>query len=50
MRILMAAMAAILSLPLFAIAQISWVKSFDAAVKQAAKEKKFIVLDVSASW
>jgi hypothetical protein len=33
-----------------ATAQVAWVKSFDAALKQAAKEKKFVVLDISASW
>jgi hypothetical protein len=36
--------------PILAVAQVAWVKSYDAALKQAAKEKKFIVLDVSASW
>jgi hypothetical protein len=33
-----------------ALAQVAWVKTFDEALKQAAREKKFIVLDVSASW
>jgi hypothetical protein len=36
--------------PTLAMAQMAWVKSFDAALKQAAKEKKFIVLDISATW
>ncbi len=36
--------------PILAVAQVAFVKSYDAALKQAAKEKKFIVLDVSASW
>ncbi len=36
--------------PVLAIAQIAWVKNFDDALKQAATEKKFIVLDISASW
>jgi hypothetical protein len=36
--------------PVVAMAQVAWVKSFSAAVKQASKEKKFIVLDVSATW
>ena len=31
-------------------ARIAWVKDFDSALKQAAKEKKFIFLDLSASW
>jgi hypothetical protein len=47
-------MAAVLSLfvlaPMLAIAQVAWVKDFDAALKQAARENKFIVLDISASW
>jgi hypothetical protein len=47
-------MAAILSLfvlaPMLAIAQVAWVKDFDTALKQAARENKFIVLDISASW
>jgi len=30
--------------------QMQWVKSYDDALRQAAREKKFIVLDVSASW
>jgi hypothetical protein len=37
-------------LPVLAKAQVAWVKDFDAALKQASKEKKFIVLDISASW
>jgi hypothetical protein len=36
--------------PNLAMAQVAWVKNFDDALKQAAKEKKFIVLDISASW
>jgi hypothetical protein len=48
--ILMAAWAAVFFAPILAIAQVSWVKDFSAALKQAEKENKFIVLDVSASW
>ena len=33
-----------------AVAQVVWVKSFDEALKQAEREKKTIILDVSASW
>jgi hypothetical protein len=33
-----------------AVAQVVWVKSLDEAVKQAAREKKTIILDVSESW
>jgi len=36
--------------PIFAQPQVAWVKDFNAALKQAARDKKFIVLDVSASW
>jgi hypothetical protein len=36
--------------PILAFSQVSWVGSFEDALKQAAKEKKFIVLDISASW
>jgi len=35
--------------PAVSAAQISWAKSFDAALKQAAAEKKSIVLDFSTS-
>jgi hypothetical protein len=37
-------------IPMMAVAQVAWIKNFDDALKQAAKEKKFIVLDISASW
>jgi hypothetical protein len=36
--------------PMMSMAQVAWVKDFDAALKQAATEKKFLVLDMSASW
>jgi len=36
--------------PAFATAQVPWVQNFNDALKQAAKEKKFVVLDISASW
>jgi len=32
-----------------AAAQVAWVKGLDAALKQAAAEKKFVVLDISES-
>jgi len=35
--------------PAVSIAQISWVKNFDEALKQAAAEKKCVVLDLSLS-
>jgi hypothetical protein len=47
------ALAALLSFvfaPMAAVAQVAWVKGFDAALQQAAKEKKFIILDISASY
>lgn len=46
----LAALALVVLAPVFAIAQVAWVKDFDTALKQAAKEKKFIVLDISATW
>jgi len=33
-----------------AVAQVAWVKNYSDALKQAASEKKFIILDISASW
>ncbi len=36
--------------PILATAQVAWVKDFDTALKKAAKEEKFIILDLSASW
>jgi hypothetical protein len=36
--------------PILVQAQVAWVKDFDAALKQATKEKKFVILDISASW
>ena len=36
--------------PILTAAQVEWVKDFDSALKKAAKEEKFIVLDLSASW
>ena len=35
--------------PAVSVAQISWVKNFDDALKQAAAEKKYVVLDLSTS-
>jgi len=32
------------------VGQVSWVKNFDDALKQASAEKKCLVLDLSASW
>jgi hypothetical protein len=40
----------VLAVPLSAVAQVAWVKNFNDALKQASKENKFIVLDMSASW
>jgi hypothetical protein len=36
--------------PVVAVAQVAWVKGFDAALQQAARERKFVILDISASW
>ena len=49
-KVFLIALALLVLAPVFASAQVAWVKDFNAALKQAAKEKKFIVLDISASW
>jgi hypothetical protein len=36
--------------PVLSMAQVAWVKDFDTALKQAAKEDKFVVLDMSTTW
>ena len=36
--------------PRIATDQIAWVNNFDDALQRAAKEKKYILLDISASW
>ncbi len=33
-----------------ATAQVAWEKDFDSALKKAAREEKFVILDLSASW
>jgi hypothetical protein len=42
--------SALFLIPIFAVAQVAFVKDFNAALKQAAQENKFIVVDISASW
>jgi hypothetical protein len=49
-RIAVMLLAICMIAPVFAAAQVAWVKNYSDALKQAAKEKKFIVLDISASW
>jgi hypothetical protein len=49
-KIFLIALALFAFVPVFAAAQVAWVKDFNTALNQAAKEKKFIVLDISASW
>jgi hypothetical protein len=49
-KILLIALIPFILISMLAIPQVAWIKNFDTALKQAAKEKKFIVLDVSASW
>ncbi len=49
-KILGMTLAALIFAPILSMAQVAWVNDFDAALKQAAREKKFIVLDISASW
>lgn len=36
--------------PVLCQAQVAWVKDYNAALKQAAKEDKFVVLDMSTTW
>ncbi len=43
-------LAVFLIAPVVSLAQVAWVKDFNAALRQAEREKKFIVLDLSASW
>ncbi len=47
---LLVPIVSVLFLPVFSTAQVAWVKSFEAALKQAQAEKKLIYLDISASW
>jgi hypothetical protein len=49
-RLLFGILCVVFIAPVFSAAQVAWVKDFDAALKQAAKEKRFVVLDMSASW
>jgi len=51
-RIKLVAIALALTLftPVFAAAQVSFVKNLNDALTQAAKENKFIILDISATW
>ncbi len=49
-KVFLIALALFVLAPVFAGAQVAWVKDFNAALKQAAKENKFVVLDISASW
>jgi thiol-disulfide isomerase/thioredoxin len=43
-------LAVFLISPVVSLAQVAWVKDFNAALRQAERGKKFIVLDLSASW
>jgi hypothetical protein len=49
-RFLISSVGLMVLIPMIAVAQVAWVKSFDEALKQASREKKFIVMDMSASW
>ena len=49
-RVLVILIGAVLCMPILSMAQVDWVKDYDTALKQAAKENKFVVLDISASW
>jgi len=37
-------------MPTLSCAQVNWAEDLDSALKTAAREDKFIVLDVSATW
>ena len=37
-------------MPTLSCAQVDWAEDWDSALKTAAREDKFIVLDVSATW
>ncbi len=41
---------ALLLLSVSSFAEVAWVKTYDEALKQAGAQKKFVVLDMSASW
>ncbi len=45
-----AVLLVLLLIPIVAKAQVAWIKDFDSALKKAAKEEKFVVVDFSASW
>jgi hypothetical protein len=49
-KVFLIALALFVLAPVFASDQVSWVKDFKSALKQGAKENKFVVLDISASW
>jgi len=49
-RVFLIALALAVLAPVFAGAQVAWVKDFKSALKQAAQENKFVVLDISATW
>ena len=49
-KILLTALLCVFFLPAVSKAEVAWVKSFDAALKQAKAENKYIFLDISASW
>ncbi len=43
-------LAVLFLIPVFSAAEVAFQKDFNAALKQAQREKKFIVLDMSATW
>jgi hypothetical protein len=49
-KVFLMALALFVLAPVFASDQVAWVKDFTSALKQGAKENKFVVLDISASW
>ncbi len=49
-KVFLIALALFVLAPVFASDQVAWVKDFKSALNQGAKENKFVVLDISASW
>jgi len=49
-RIALTSLLAVLFVLPSCLAQVAWAESYEDALKQAAVEKKFLVVDISASW
>ena len=49
-RISLLSLLAVMFVYSICTAQVAWVERYDDALKQAAAQKKFVVVDLSASW